>query len=189
MASSTAAPVFRCADIRGRFKDGDKMPKLIIIRGNSGSGKTTVAKILQEKFGTNTMRLSHDMVRMEILNVKSTEGIIKSKPLMINLLKYGRQNSEITILEGILPSKDYQQLFEAAVEEFGHDIFAYYYDIPFEETLIRHSTKPNRNNFDETAMRRWWIEKDYLPMIPETILSKELSLEDVVELIYRDVKE
>lgn len=38
------------------------MPKLIILRGNSGSGKTTVAKALQEKFGPNTMLLSHDMV-------------------------------------------------------------------------------------------------------------------------------
>lgn len=31
------------------------MPKLIVLRGNSGSGKTTVSKILQEKFGRNTM--------------------------------------------------------------------------------------------------------------------------------------
>ena len=43
------------------------MGKLIILRGNSGSGKTTVAWMLQEKFGPNTMRISHDMVRMEIL--------------------------------------------------------------------------------------------------------------------------
>lgn len=31
------------------------MHKLIILRGNSGSGKTSVAKALQEKFGPNTM--------------------------------------------------------------------------------------------------------------------------------------
>ena len=54
------------------------MKKLIILRGNSGSGKTSVAKALQRKFGSNTMLLSHDMVRMEILHVWSQEGIIKS---------------------------------------------------------------------------------------------------------------
>ena len=48
------------------------MSKLIILRGNSGSGKTTVAKILQQKFGANTMRLSHDMIRMEIQQVEQT---------------------------------------------------------------------------------------------------------------------
>lgn len=39
------------------------MHKLIILRGNSGSGKTTVSKELQKKFGKNTMYISQDMVR------------------------------------------------------------------------------------------------------------------------------
>lgn len=160
------------------------MHKLIILRGNSGSGKTSVAKALQKKFGPNTMLLSHDMIRMDILHVWSTEGIIKSEPLMINLLKYGKANSEITILEGILPVDAYNRLFETAVEEYGKNIFAYYYDLPFEETMKRHSTKPNRNDFGE---RRWWKEKDYLPMISEKILYKDLSFEDTVSMIYNQV--
>jgi predicted kinase len=135
------------------------MGKLIILRGNSGSGKTTVAWMLQEKFGPNTMRISHDMVRMEILHVWSAEGLVKSQPLMIELLKYGKRNSEITILEGILPSEDYRPLFETAIQEYGEDIYSYYYDLPFEETLRRHQTKPNRNEFGEEEMRRWWRER------------------------------
>lgn len=162
------------------------MAKLIILRGNSGSGKTTAAKMLQEKFGANTMRISHDMVRMEILHTRGREGIERSLPLMIALLKYGRENSEVTILEGILPAEEYAPLFEAAVEEYGPDIFAYYYDIPFEETLKRHSTKPNHHEFGEEDMRRWWQEKDYLPIIPETIFNETVSLEDAVEQIYRE---
>ena len=163
------------------------MRKLILLRGNSGSGKTTVAKMLQEKFGPNTMRISHDMIRMEILHVRGAEGVIKSEPLMIDLLRYGRQNSDITILEGILPAREYHLLFKAAVEEYGQNIFAYYYDIPFEETLIRHRTKPNHNEIGEEDMRRWWKEKDYLRLIPETVLTKELSLEEVVALIFHAV--
>lgn len=163
------------------------MHKLIILRGNSGSGKTSVAKALQIKFGPNTMLLSHDMIRMDMLHVWSTEGIIKSEPLMINLLKYGKANSEITIMEGILPADAYNRLFETAVEEYGQNIFAYYYDLPFEETLIRHSTKPNRNDFGEADMKRWWREKDYLPMISEKIISNDLSLEDAVSMIYNQV--
>ena len=63
---------------------------------------------------------------------------------------------------------------------------AYYYDIPFEETLIRHKTKPNCNDFGEENMRRWWREKDYLGIIPEKTLDKEISLENAVERIYED---
>jgi len=163
------------------------MSKLIIIRGNSGSGKTSVAKALQTKFGSNTMLISHDMIRMQMLNVWGSEGVKKSEPLMINLLKYGKENCDVVILEGILDSKEYQLLFEAAVEEYGEEIFAYYYNLPFEETLHRHSTKPNREDFDEEDMRKWWKEKDYLSVIPEMIFEKEISLEDAIESIYRQV--
>lgn len=43
------------------------MGKLIILRGNSGSGKTTVAKALQKKLGRNTMLISQDEVRRNML--------------------------------------------------------------------------------------------------------------------------
>ena len=156
------------------------MPKLIILRGNSGSGKTTVSKILQEKFGRNTMLISHDMVRMQILHAKDVEAL----PLIMQLLKYGRQNSDITILEGIFPVEVYMPLFEMAVQEYGKDIFAFYYDLPFEETLQRHATKPNREDFGEQDMKRWWKEKDFMNIIPEKIITKDLSISDTVDMIY-----
>lgn len=156
------------------------MSNLIILRGNSGSGKTTVSKILQEKFGRNTMLISHDMVRMQILHAKDAEAL----PLIMQLLKYGRQNSDITILEGILPTEVYMPLFELAVREYGKDIFAFYYDLTFEETLQRHATKPNREDFNEQDMRRWWKEKDFIDIIPEKIITQDLSVSDTVDMIY-----
>ena len=159
----------------------------VLILGESGSGKTTLAKALQEHYGPGTMRLSHDMIRMDILHTWSREGVEKSLPLMQELLKYGRRNSEITVMEGILPSDAYRPLFETALAEFGDRIYAYYYDISFEETLRRHSTKPNRGDFGEKEMRRWWREKDLLDIIPERILTEDQSLDDAMNPILRDV--
>ena len=63
------------------------MKKIIILRGNSGSGKTTVARALQKKFGYNTMVISQDEIRRNILWVK--DGVdTKALPLMIELMKY-----------------------------------------------------------------------------------------------------
>lgn len=159
------------------------MHKLIILRGNSGSGKTTVSKELQKRFGRNTMLISQDMVRLQMLYAKDAEAL----PLIIQLLKYGRQNSDITILEGILDSEVYESLFEAAVKEYGADIFAFYYDLPFEETLRRHATKPNRAEFGEQDMRRWWKEKDYTNVIPEKTITGDMSISDTVDMIYNAV--
>ena len=41
----------------------DKEVRLIILRGNSGSGKTTTGKALQKKSGHGTMLISQDVVR------------------------------------------------------------------------------------------------------------------------------
>ena len=72
------------------LNNGEDMGKLIILRGNSGSGKTTVARKLQKKFGYNTMLLSQDEIRRNMLWVK--DGIdTKALPLMIELLKYGNE--------------------------------------------------------------------------------------------------
>lgn len=163
------------------------MSKLIILRGNSGSGKTALAGVLQQRFGPNTMLISHDMVRMKMLHVWGKEGVEKSLPLMIELVKYSRQHCDITILEGILSAKDYNLLFETAIKEYGTNIFAYYYDISFEETLKRHQTKPNCMDFGEEDLRRWWNEKDYLNIIPEVIFKADVSLEKAANIISADV--
>ena len=44
--------------------------RLIILRGNSGCGKTTTAKLLQKEYGYGTMLVSQDVVRREMLHVK-----------------------------------------------------------------------------------------------------------------------
>lgn len=161
------------------------MAKLIIIRGNSGSGKTSVSKALQERLGENTMLISQDMVRREILHTRDGADT-KALPLMAELLKYGRRNLPVTILEGIMVAEWYMPLFETAVKEFGSEIYAYYYDLPFEETVARHDTRAKRMSFGTEDMRRWWVEKDYMKIIPEKILTKEIGIDEAVEMIFRD---
>lgn len=164
----------------------DGTAQLIILRGNSGSGKTTTGKALQRKFGHGTMLISQDVVRRELLFVKDGPNLEASK-LLLELALYGKSNCNIIILEGILNSKWYNNLFENLLEEFKEHIFAYYLDIPFEETLNCHQQKPNAHKFGEKEMREWWNEKDLLEIIPEVPLHKELSLNEIMDIIYQDV--
>lgn len=164
------------------------MSKLVILRGNSGSGKTTIAKELQNRFGRNTMIISQDAIRREMLKVKdgpTTEAI----PLMQELLIYGKDHSEVTILEGIMYADWYEPLFQCAVREFGDEIYAYYFDLPFEETLRRHQTRNKVSSFGEEEMRGWWREKDYIGFVKEDVITKEEAMENIVERIYRKVTE
>ena len=103
------------------------MKKLVILRGNSGSGKTTVARALQRKIGFNTMLISQDEIRRNMLWVK--DGIdTKALPLMIELLKYGNEHSDIVILEGIMYDEWYNPLFNVANELYGANVYSYYFN-------------------------------------------------------------
>jgi adenylate kinase family enzyme len=164
----------------------DKVVKLIILRGNSGSGKTTTAKALQRKFGHGTMLISQDVVRREMLFVKDGPNTEASE-LLSELALYGKKHCNIVILEGILNSKWYEGLFNNLFNEFQYQIFAYYFDIPFEETLNRHKKKPNAHEFGEKEMQSWWEERDLIGVIPEICIDKELNLDEVVDMIYHDV--
>ena len=162
------------------------LPKLVILRGNSGSGKSTTAKALQHRIGRNTLIIQQDTVRREMLWAHDGPETA-ALPLLMDLLRYGQEHSVITILEGILNAEWYRPLFELAVNLYGMGIHAYYYDLPFEETVKRHATKPNHADFGEADMRRWWKEKDYIGIIPETMIHQSQSLEETLELILKDI--
>ena len=78
----------------------NRVTQLIILRGNSGSGKTTTGKDLQRKFGHGTMLISQDVVRREMLFVKDGSNPEASQ-LLLELALYGKTHCNIVILEGI----------------------------------------------------------------------------------------
>lgn len=161
--------------------------KIIILRGNSGSGKTTISKKLQKKLGHGTLLIPQDVVRREMLYVK--DGVdTKAVDLLIQLIMYGKENCACVILEGILNSHWYRRLFETIKYEFNNKIYAYYFDIPFEETLLRHKGKSNANEFGEAEMKRWWMEKDYINIISEQTISKDMTEDEIVDMILQQIE-
>ena len=159
------------------------MSKLIILRGNSGSGKTTIAKELQKKIGSNTLVISQDAIRREMLMVSDGPDTL-ALPLLKDLLRYGKEHCETVILEGIMVADWYHPLFELAKELYGNNIYAYYFDIPFEETVRRHQTRSKAAEFGADEMREWWKEKDYLDLIKETTITEDKSKDEIINEIY-----
>jgi len=86
-----------------------------------------------------------------------------------------------------LHSNWYRELFAQIKAEFDTRIYAYYYEIPFEETLIRHQSKANCTEFGEEEMKNWWNEKDYIGIISEKIITADLSLDRTVDMIFNEV--
>ena len=161
------------------------MSKLIIIRGNSGSGKTTLAKEIHQRLPRKTELSSHDPVRRDMQRAKHGQNTL-GVPLLEDLLHYGYRNCDYVILEGILNAEWYLPLFRQAEKLFGEEIFAYYFDISFEETLMRHKQR-NISSFGEKQMHSWWKEKDYINFISETKFSSRTTLRQEIEKIMKDI--
>ena len=161
------------------------MSKLIIIRGNSGSGKTTVATRVRKAM-VRTILIQQDVVRIGILNVDNK----KNNPainLIYEMATYGKKIDYDVILEGILANNKYAEMLSKLIADFRGEVYAYYLDVSFEETLRRHSLKPNAHEYGEDEMRLWWKEKDYLGIEEESILGAELSEDQVVDTILSDI--
>ncbi|MFZ2494990.1 MAG: AAA family ATPase [Candidatus Saccharimonadales bacterium] len=174
--------------------DNMLMSKLIIIRGNSGSGKSTIAKELQKKLRLHfskkadrgTMLIPQDVVRREILRTKDGPRN-PSIQLIKDLAIYGRSIDYDVIIEGILVRKSYGMMLNELVALFDK-VYIYYLDISFEETLRRHETKPNSREFGEDLMREWYTEKDVLGLVNEKVFTDEQTKDQILHTILEDLQ-
>lgn len=164
------------------------MTKLIILRGNSGSGKTTTAIKLQHAFPAGqALRVSQDEVRLGMLNVKDRPAN-PAIDLLATICKYGKGKCDYVILEGILGLAKYQPMLRDLITYFDEQVYAYYFDLTFAETLRRHRQRAKAQEFGAEVMQKWWLEHDYLNIPQEQLLPAELSQSEVVARIIREAR-
>jgi predicted kinase len=152
---------------------------LVVLRGNSGSGKTTVARLLQDRFGL--VVVSQDVLRREVLGVSDGPGS-PAVDLIAQTARFALDRGFSVVVEGILRSDIYAPMLAAlAAEHRGHTHF-FRFDLSFDETVRRHRTK-DRTDFGEPELRRWWRGDDALPECDERVIGSEHTPQDVVGLI------
>lgn len=74
------------------------------------------------------------------------------------------------------------------VSSLFDETHVYYFDISFEETLRRHTTKPNSHEFGEELMRELYAEKDILGLAGEKLFTDKQSEDEIFRSIMRDLQ-
>jgi adenylylsulfate kinase-like enzyme len=159
---------------------------LIVLRGNSGSGKTTVARALQRQRGRDQLAvISQDVVRREVLWANDRAGN-PAIGLIDLMARYALNQGFSVVVEGILHPDRYGDMLRRLVRDHEGRSFAYFWDVPFEETLRRHATKPKAAEFGEEEMRDWWYGPAYVEGLDEATIGIEETLGDAVGRISAD---
>lgn len=157
-------------------------PLLVVIRGNSGSGKTFLANELQKYFGDkNCLVLHQDIIRRNILHADDHVGT-PAVGLIEVMINFGLKNYPIVILEEILRKDVYGEMLERLVSSNASLI--YYLDISFEETAQRDQLK--EESFGREKLKLWWRENDYLTS--DDIILKNAQSNKWFEKIISDIK-
>ncbi|OII39250.1 AAA family ATPase [Plantibacter sp. MMLR14_011] len=167
---------------------GSESTRLVILRGDSASGKTTTALTLREKLGPKVALIHQDYFRREILS--NDDRPQRSRDAGILIVGAARDALNLgydVILDGIFNLRDYSALFEHLHDGHRGQTRIYQFDIGLDETFRRHAGRPLSKEFGEDKIRDWYDGWQPLPWHDETRVGGDVSTEDLVTSILKDL--
>lgn len=160
---------------------------LVLLRGNSGSGKSTIAREVRAQLGRGVAWVEQDYIRRIVLRERDVpDGV--NIGLIAQTVRYALAHGFDVLLEGILDAGRYAPMLRELAAGHGGPVLHYYLDVSFAETLRRHAGRPQAAEFGEAEMRRWYVEGDLLPHVAETIIGEGATLDEIVARIVDDVR-
>jgi len=157
--------------------------QLIIIRGNSGSGKSVVAKRVREGLVGKVAVIGQDELRRGILMEEDSLESTDILGLLRQTSEYCFDNGYTVIIEGILGTQKYKDVLEEILAYAWQETHIFYLDVSLEETLRRHATKLIASDFGEDKLREWYKPKHLLKIEGEIVIPEHSSLEESVAFI------
>ncbi|MDX3534578.1 kinase [Streptomyces sp. MB09-01] len=159
--------------------------RLVVVRGNSASGKSSVAAGIRQRFGRGLALVGQDTMRRVVLRERDRpDGA--NIGLIDTVARYALGAGYHVVVEGILYADHYGDMLARLRSDHCGPTHGYYLDVPFEVTLARHATKPIADVVSEADLGSWYRPLDLLPGGVETVIGAASSLDDTVGRILRD---
>ncbi|GGO29828.1 kinase [Micromonospora parathelypteridis] len=155
---------------------------LVCIRGNSGSGKSSIARELRRRHGRGCALVEQDYLRRIVLRERDRPGWA-APALIEQTVRFALDHGYHVVLEGILHTSRYRSILTGLWDGHrGRSLFCYL-DVSLPETLSRHLTRPQVSEFTAEHMSGWYAAHDVLGWPGELVLPETVALEEAVEAI------
>ncbi|GLY38817.1 hypothetical protein Amsp01_048410 [Amycolatopsis sp. NBRC 101858] len=161
---------------------GSPHTRLVVLRGPSGAGKSTVAAAVRARLGRGVALVQQDVLRRVVLREHDVSGGLNIA-LIATVCRFSLDAGYHVILEGILSAARYGAMMcRLAADHRGRTCF-FYLDVPFEETVRRHATRPQAGEFTPEDMRGWYGASGCLDVPGEQIISAASTVDASVTRI------
>lgn len=167
---------------------GSASTRLIVLRGDSGSGKTTTAAALRPLLGRKTAVIHQDYFRRELLAGGEKEARSADAAVLVDAT--ARQSLDLgydVILDGIFNLRDYAARLEQLWRDHRGVTRIYQFDVGFDETVRRHETRELRHTFTAERMREWYDGWQPLQFVEEGRIGPDETLAQITERIVTDI--
>jgi hypothetical protein len=165
---------------------GSDQPRLIVLRGNSASGKSSTAAEIRRRHGQRDLAIvGQDNLRRDVLR-EHDQPDGANIGLVDLVTRYALSHGFNAIVEGIFRSDHYTGMLKALIADHQGLTCCYYLDVPFDETLRRHAAKPQAEKYGAVEMRAWYRELDLLPDGIEQIIPAATPQDEIVRRIMAD---
>lgn len=166
-------------------KLGDATTRLVVLRGNSASGKSTTAQELRRWIGRGVAWIEQDYLRRILLREHARAGL-PNIGLIDQTARYALGHGYHVVLEGGFYSPHYGAMLRQLIDDHAGLTGVYYFQVPFDETLRRHATKPLAKASPE-QLREWYHPGDLLGVPGELVIDESSSLDETVGRIIGDL--
>ena len=130
-------------------------------------------------------KVGQDNLRRTVLRERDAPGGAYIG-LVDTVARYALDHGYVVIIEGIFYAAHCADMLTALREDHRGGSHFYYLDVPFEETIRRHATKPQASEYGRAEMTSWYRDHDLLPGGIEQIIPATSTLDATVERILRD---
>ncbi|WP_423463823.1 AAA family ATPase [Promicromonospora sp. MS192] len=155
---------------------------LVVVRGPSGAGKSTVARAVRRRMGRGTALVEQDYLRRTLMWEKDTAGA-PNIGLIDTVVRHALGVGYSVVLEGILAADHYGTMLRDLLTDHRGRTVCAYLDVPWDETLRRHETRPQVADFTPEQMAEWFDPDDRLGVDGEIVVDAASSAERTVETL------